>query len=706
MMTRTFSVKIILALWCSGTASGASTALGALVHAYRESPTPTRKAAIQAYVAGHPKEAPLANLGMGIAAYEQKNFAGAVALLAPAAAQLPQVADYAGYYLAASRVETNDFAPVPNDLGAAQRNSPLTARSWIVAARALQAFDPAGAVRLLSDHYPDLPQPEGDVALGDAYRAASDVPRAVEAYQRVYCHYLSGESAARASAALTALNAPRGSPAQLLHRADRMADAKDYLGARREYVSLAASLTGLERDQARLRIGAIDYQRNLIAAAWPYLRGLDVESPEAEAERQYWLAECARSRRDDDAMMEAVVRLTSAFPHSSWRLKALLTAANRYLLVNRPADYLPLEKSIYTDFPTAPQAAQAHWKATFQAYLSGSGDAAALLREHLRNWPNHPTQGSALYFLGRHYEETGDRSAARACFARIAAVFENHYYALVARDRLKDPEIASAPPPAATAEISQFLDSLKLSAPPPVPPDATAATAARIERSRILRSAGLDELADSELRWGARHDCQPSLVALEMAAAASEPHQAMHIMKVLYPEYLNQPLPSAPRQFWELLFPLPYKSDLVSSAQDRNLDPYLMAGLIRQESEFDPHAVSRAKAYGLTQVRPATGRQYARQLGMRTFTVRTLYQPSANLKLGTTIFRSMLDQQNGSVERTLAAYNAGPLRAVEWAGWGNFREPAEFIESIPFTETRDYVQAVLRNAEMYRRLYQ
>ncbi len=66
----------------------------------------------------------------------------------------------------------------------------------------------------------------------------------------------------------------------------------------------------------------------------------------------------------------------------------------------------------------------------------------------------------------------------------------------------------------------------------------------------------------------------------------------------------------------------------------------------------------------------------------------------------------MLDQHDGQVEQTLAAYNAGPNRVVEWMGWNNYREPAEFVESIPFTETRDYVQAVLRNAEMYRRLYQ
>ena len=83
-----------------------------------------------------------------------------------------------------------------------------------------------------------------------------------------------------------------------------------------------------------------------------------------------------------------------------------------------------------------------------------------------------------------------------------------------------------------------------------------------------------------------------------------------------------------------------------------------------------------------------------------------LYQPAVNLKIGCSILRSMLDQNGGHLEQTLASYNAGPARVSEWLTWNSYREPAEFVESIPFTETRDYVQAVLRNADIYRRLYQ
>ena len=183
------------------------------------------------------------------------------------------------------------------------------------------------------------------------------------------------------------------------------------------------------------------------------------------------------------------------------------------------------------------------------------------------------------------------------------------------------------------------------------------------------------------------------------------PFQAVHVLKTIVPEHLSLAIDQAPRKFWELLFPLPYRGDLEAAAARHGLDPFLVAGLIRQESEFNPAARSGAPAYGLTQVLPATGRRFARKEGIPRFTPAVLLQPAANLRIGTSIIRSMLDQTNGSIEQTLAAYNAGPNRVAEWLTWANYREPAEFVESIPFTETRDYVQAVMRNADMYRRLY-
>ena len=241
---------------------------------------------------------------------------------------------------------------------------------------------------------------------------------------------------------------------------------------------------------------------------------------EAAAERLYYLVECARRLNDDGAMMDAVQSLAKKYSKSPWRLKALQSAANRYLLVNRPDDYVPLYQAVYQDFPAEPLAGLAHWKVTFQAYLHDKADAARLLREHLQNYPEHPTAGAALYFLGRHAEEHGDAGSARACYQRLSDVFQNYYYAIQARKRLSRPEIAGAAP---SADMAKFLSGLHLAEARPVPSEGTRATRLRIERSRLLRTAGLADLADAELRFGSRTDGQPALLGMEIAEAADAP---------------------------------------------------------------------------------------------------------------------------------------------------------------------------------------
>jgi soluble lytic murein transglycosylase len=427
-----------------------------------------------------------------------------------------------------------------------------------------------------------------------------------------------------------------------------------------------------------------------------------MDQSEADAERWFYVEECARRRNEEDEMMAAVKRLGKDYPHSSWRLRALVGAANRYLVTNRQSELAALDREIYEDFPQEAPAAQAHWRRAFQAYLANRKEAFDLMREHLERYPAHATAGAALYFLGRGAEREEDFAAAAAFYGALAKALPNTYYAVLAREGMKTPEIAGA---GASPKTAEFLATIKLPEPRPVPDEATPATTLRIERSRLLRTAGLTDLADAELRFGARTDAQPALVSMEMATVADVPYQGLRAMKSLNGDYLILPLAAAPEKFWKLLFPLPYREQLISSSRAVDLDPYLVAGLIRQESEFNPEAISRQNAYGLTQVQPVTGREYARRAGIIRFTNRILFQPAVNLKIGATIFRSMLDRNDGSLEQTLAAYNAGPTRAAEWRSWYTWREPAEFVEAIPFNETREYVQAVLRNADVYRRLY-
>jgi soluble lytic murein transglycosylase len=658
----------------------------------------------------HPKDAPLVQLALGVVAYEQKDYPAAAASLRDARPKLERIADYVAYYLGAARVEAGDFEGVAHDLEPVHRQpaSPEAGRAWVLEARARQTTDPSGAVKLLRDHYAELPQPDGGLALAGCYVAAGDLANAADFLERANAQFVTGDAAGRTGDALTGLREKMGAafpqplPQQLLHRADRLLQTRQYEEARAEYQSAAERLNGSDREQALVRADAAQFLDGHTGAACDDLNGMTLIAGEADAERIYYAAECAHRAGDETQVSAALDRLAGQYPKSSWRLKAMLAAAGRSWVQNQPQTYLPLYQAAYQNFPDDPQAVVWHWKVAFRAYFERRSDAEDLLREQLRNYPGSGSAAAALYFLGRLAEDEKDFGAARLYFERVMTAMEGYYYAAAARERLRQTEVRNATGSAKTAE---FLAGVTLPKAEPVPTRATAATELRIARSRLLRSAGLTDLADDELRFGAHMDGQPALLAMEGAAAAEAPYQGMRMMKALAPDYLNLRLTEAPRRFWELLFPLPYRAELTADARRRGLDPFLVAGLVRQESEFNPGAVSRSHAYGLTQVLPGTGRQFARSAGVGRVTVRVLTQPAANLRIGTAILRSTLDQNGGNLEQTLAAYNAGPNKVAEWLTWNTYREPAEFVESIPYFETREYVQAVLRNAEMYRRLY-
>ena len=277
-------------------------------------------------------------------------------------------------------------------------------------------------MRLLREHYAELPQPEGDVTLADCYQAANDLPHAAEFYQRVYYHYLSGAAASRAAVALITLKDAMGSSYPRARRRATAASRRSPDGGRRVRAGAEGvpggggnQTGGVEHDQALVRMGAADYLAGTNRARPGRIFAgsrLPIRKPRRNASTIS--LECARRRNDDAEMMSTVQQLAARFRQSPWRLKALTSAANRYLLLNRPENYVPLYQAVYQDFPAAPPAALSHWKVTFQAYLHDREDASRLLREHLRQYSGHSSAGAALYFLGRRLERYGRCRPGRA----------------------------------------------------------------------------------------------------------------------------------------------------------------------------------------------------------------------------------------------------------------------------------------------------
>jgi soluble lytic murein transglycosylase len=155
-----------------------------------------------------------------------------------------------------------------------------------------------------------------------------------------------------------------------------------------------------------------------------------------------------------------------------------------------------------------------------------------------------------------------------------------------------------------------------------------------------------------------------------------------------------------PGEAWQALFPLRHWDVLSAQAAERNLDPYLVLGLIRQESSFNEKARSAANARGLMQIIPGTGQKLSRQAGIKRFTPNKLYQAETNITLGT-IYLSSLLRHYGHVELALAAYNAGASRVDLWLNKFGDSDMPEFVEQIPFSETRGYIKQVLGNQALY-----
>src|SRR5579871_6271978 len=463
---------------------------------------------------------PLADLKSGAAALDSGRFPAAISALDTLPKRLPKLADYAGWLLASAQFESKNYSEAVKALEpvwAQVPPSPLVPRAALLAARAyLQNGQTKEALDLLRKYYKILPQPQGDLAMASAFAAADDPVNAAVYYQRVYYGFPTQADAAEAESEIVKLRAQLGDryppalPSAMLGRAQKLADLGQTLRARKEFESLIPQLGGADRDLARVSIGVVDYSGKTTIAAHRYLSTLEIGSPEQDAERLYYLLLCARRLDNQEEVTEIVDRLGRLYPNSKWRMQALVAAASQYLIQNQMDSYEPLYRACYESFPKDPQAVDCHWKVTWGHYLRRREDAGDFLRAHLRLFPGSENASAALYYLGRLAEGAHDSSAAFAYYSEITREYPNYYYCMLARDRLT--QLGAGQPSPATLEFLRgvaFPNRARI-----LSFDANSTTQARIERARLLVSAGLPDWAEVELRYGAQNEDQPHVLAV------------------------------------------------------------------------------------------------------------------------------------------------------------------------------------------------
>jgi soluble lytic murein transglycosylase len=665
---------------------------------------------VLAFAQGHPGEAAsAAELALGHAYMLDRRYTEAEGAFRRAAASGTALDDYADYLAAQADVQGNRAASaVPLLAHFAERHpgSLFVTQAPVLLANAdLALGNPGAALRVLTPL--ETPQAPVDVrlALAKAYQAGGDTGHAASLYRGIYLGDALSPEASTAKAQLAAMNVPL-TPAERKMHADALFNAKQFFEAEAEYRALQKNDSGLsqgDRDALEIYAAVCDLRLKRLSRA--DVQRLPMTGDDSAALKMYLESELARTEiakfggrtSDHDALVE---QMEARYPQSRWLEEALYSGGNMYLLKQQDEQAVQEYEELVKRFPHSTYAPNAHWHAAWLSYrMRRYPDAARLMDEQIVNYPAGTEVPGALYWRGRLYEdEEHNFGQALNYYRALSDAYVNSYYAILARQRIAvlGPRPAVAPSPVLASV--RMLDDPKLT-------DVLPENDPHLIKARLLANAALNEYIRPEIQLSPTSGQWGALAEAEIYESFGENTRALQAMKRSKIPFFSLPVSEVPMPYWQLEFPRPYWAQMQSDAAAHGLDPFLVAALIRQESEFNPEAVSRANAYGLMQLLPSVGKSLAKQEGEKHFSTSELLNPEENLKLGTLDLRRSIDRYNGQIEYALAAYNAGDSPVHQWMTRGDYKDVAEWVESIPYTETREYVQGILRNRELYRAVY-
>jgi soluble lytic murein transglycosylase len=664
-------------------------------------------AGVENYAGAHPGEgAAAAYLAMGHSYAADRRYGDAVTAYRSAANQgsaLRDYAEYLGAQAALNNKDVNTVVTLLTNFGQKYPGSIFVPSAPVTLANAyLVNNDPANALRALAILMGQPKSQSADYLLTEAkaHQASGDNAAAAGIYRQIYVRLPFSPEAVQAKAALQAMNAGPSAGERKLH-ADAFFNAKRYADAADEYSYIEHNDNTLSQaDRDALEIYAAVCDLRLKHLSRHDAERLPDTGDDSAALKLYILAEISRTEGDQAGHASILQQMEQRFPHSRWLEEALYSGGNMYLIKRDSAQAISHYTKLFQLFPNSTYAPSAHWRSAWLNYrMRNYAEAARLMEEQVQQYPSSQEAPNALYWRARMYEEP-ERNFSQAAnfYTALSTTYRNYYYANLARQRLAQMGTQTPVDPApALASVRQPAAPTLIAALPENDP--------HLIKARLLANAALNEYIAPEIQASGTSGQWGSLAEAEIYTSYGENVRALQAIKRSGSGLYTLPVSEVPTEYWQLLFPRPYWSDLTASAQAQGLDPYLVASLIRQESEFNPGAISRANAMGLMQLLPAVGKAEAKKMGMRGFSAGSLLNPSVNLRLGTANLRQVLDRYNGTPEYALAAYNAGDVPIRNWMAENNYKDIAEFVESIPYTETREYVQSILRNREMYRQLY-
>jgi soluble lytic murein transglycosylase len=657
------------------------------------------------WYAGAPSPRPvssaLTGLARGVSLLEQSGDAAvALPLVSARALAATDVADVARYYTAVALQRLNRLEEAESEFAAAASWQTPGALAEMAALRHAEVIEARGRPAAAADAYAALLErplaaPQAALLrLASSAAAAGDSGRAIDAARRVRDGFLLSPEAAEAERVLEqlkgfALDTPEA-VARELERADALFRARRWAPAQAAYERARGQADGAGRERIEFRLAQIEATRGQHRSAREVFRryvGHDAFAIEAA----YGLIGAAWGLGEKDDARQMTRDFAARHPTHALTEAALTELARRYILDDEDGEAAAVYADIVARFPSGALAERAYWKAGWWAYREKDfRRTITFFEQGARAFPRSDYRPSWLYWSARAYDELGDRTAAIARYRLAVTDYRNSYYGRLAWQRLESLKSVS-PPPATTHHLAAET--------PPAPPNAARIT--RLIELGLFHPA-LAELQYAQRRWGD----SPRLIATIglVHNRLGNLRLGINAMRRAYPQFLAAGGEALPVEILQVIYPIDYWPLLKGHAQAKGLDPYIVAALVAQESTFDAQIRSSANAIGLMQILPSTGRRYARRMGIRPFSERSLTMAETNVRIGTQYFGDLVNRF-GASHLALASYNAGEHRVQRWLNETPDLPQDEFIDNIPFPETQNYVKRILGTAEDYRRLY-
>jgi len=461
-------------------------------------------------------------------------------------------------------------------------------------------------------------------------------------------------------------------------------------GHYQEYLRLQTLSEG-EKQELQLKIGELLYRAGSHFAAVDILDQLIASRPAPSIEaRAGYLAARATYRRGWRREGRARLReIADSYPGTASALNSLIVLGDIYESSGDAARARAIFEEITGKYSGSRAATPARYRLGILAFLEGDYVSARQHFDRLRRssrW--NELRIKATYWAARSRLAAGapDQTAeAERLFRSVHSHDPFGYYGFLAAERLDiDPWAKLSPGPEPTPIDPEFRERFLL--------------------IDLLRQAGLDEEAQTVLETITDRKLGSPEEMLGLSRALAEHGFGLQAVQLGWQAHARL------RGVWtesvlRAVYPLAYTEIISAEAHSRDVDPFLVAAIARQESAFAPDVISRAGARGLLQLMPETGRWWAGRLGVRDYDHDLLFHPETNVHLGTAYFAD-LQRRYGEIQISLVAYNAGPTRARRWRQRPEYRTDRElFAERIPFSETRTYVRNVLSHYRIYQQIY-